>query len=75
MLDPSATRIERVNVYGYDLTYAHGDYVMSGGRVVNRLPSTVVRITSHVGRHGLRRRRVLSGRPTFPRSAMEHVPH
>lgn len=49
MADATATRIERIDVYGYDLTYAHGDYVMSSGRVVNRLPSTVVRITTHAG--------------------------
>lgn len=48
-MDESATRIERVDGYGYDLTYAHGDYVMSGGRVVNRLPSTIVRITTRAG--------------------------
>jgi L-alanine-DL-glutamate epimerase-like enolase superfamily enzyme len=44
--------IERIDVFGYDLTYAHGDYVMSGGREVRRLPSTVVRITTHDGAHG-----------------------
>jgi L-alanine-DL-glutamate epimerase-like enolase superfamily enzyme len=44
--------IERVDVFGYELTYAHGDYVMSGGRVVNRLPSTVVRITTRGGLQG-----------------------
>ncbi len=27
-------RIERIEVYGYELTYAHGSYVMSGGQVV-----------------------------------------
>ena len=48
----SATVIERVSVYGYDLTYAHGDYVMSAGRVVNVLPSTVVRITTRGGVEG-----------------------
>ena len=31
-----ANVIDRVDVYGYDLTYAHGDYVMSSGRVVDR---------------------------------------
>jgi L-alanine-DL-glutamate epimerase-like enolase superfamily enzyme len=46
------TLIERVDVFGYDLTYAHGDYVMSGGRVVNRLPSTVVRVTTRGGLQG-----------------------
>ncbi len=37
-------RVVRVEVYGYDLRYVHGDYVMSGGRVVRTLPSTVVRV-------------------------------
>src|SRR5581483_6502896 len=45
----ATTAIERIDVFGYDLTYAHGDYVMSSGRVVNRLPSTVVRITTTDG--------------------------
>ena len=48
----SATVIDRVSVFGYDLTYAHGDYVMSAGRVVNVLPSTVVRITTRGGVEG-----------------------
>jgi L-alanine-DL-glutamate epimerase-like enolase superfamily enzyme len=51
-MNASATTIERVDVYGYTLTYAHGDYVMSSGRVVNRLPSTVVRITTRDGVQG-----------------------
>ena len=48
----SANAIDRVDVFGYDLTYAHGDYVMSSGRVVNLLPSTVVRITTRGGVEG-----------------------
>jgi len=48
----SANVIDRVDVFGYDLTYAHGDYVMSSGRVVNLLPSTVVRITTRGGVEG-----------------------
>ncbi len=48
----TAGTIERIDVYGYELTYAHGDYVMSSGRVVNRLPSTVVRITTRGGAYG-----------------------
>jgi L-alanine-DL-glutamate epimerase-like enolase superfamily enzyme len=48
----SATVIDRVDVFGYDLSYAHGDYVMSAGRVVGRLPSTVVRITTQGGIQG-----------------------
>ncbi|HEV8402068.1 MAG TPA: enolase C-terminal domain-like protein [Candidatus Limnocylindrales bacterium] len=47
-----ATVIDRVEVYGYDLTYAHGDYVMSSGRVVNVLPSTVVRVSTRGGVEG-----------------------
>jgi L-alanine-DL-glutamate epimerase-like enolase superfamily enzyme len=42
----TATEIDRIDVFGYDLTYAHGEYVMSTGRVIERLPSTVVRITT-----------------------------
>ncbi|OFX28067.1 MAG: mandelate racemase [Armatimonadetes bacterium RBG_16_67_12] len=42
-------RIERVEVYGYNLHYVHGEYVMSGGRVVRALPSTVVRVITDQG--------------------------
>jgi L-alanine-DL-glutamate epimerase-like enolase superfamily enzyme len=45
-------RIARVDVYGYDLTYVHGSYVMSGGRTIDTLPSTVVRITTDDGVEG-----------------------
>jgi len=44
--------IERIDVYGYDLSYAHGEYVMSSGREVRHLPSTVVRITTGDGVEG-----------------------
>jgi len=47
-----ATVIERVEVFGYELRYAHGSYVMSSGRVVERLPSTVVRVTTRDGTQG-----------------------
>src|SRR4051812_10296993 len=42
----TATEIDRIDIFGYDLTYAHGEYVMSTGRVIDRLPSTVIRITT-----------------------------
>lgn len=45
-------QIARVDVYGYDLTYVHGTYVMSGGREIVSLPSTVVRITADDGTDG-----------------------
>jgi cis-L-3-hydroxyproline dehydratase len=44
--------IERVDVFGYELTYVHGEYVMSGGRAISRLPSTLVRVTDGDGHSG-----------------------
>src|SRR5690349_21747562 len=44
--------IRRVDVYGYELHYAHGEYVMSGGRATTALPSTVVRVTTESGLEG-----------------------
>ena len=48
----SMSRIQRIDVFSYDLTYAHGDYVMSGGRVIQTLQSTVVRVTTESGVEG-----------------------
>lgn len=45
-------KIERVEVYGYDLTYRYGNYVMSGNQVVTGLPSTVVRVLTDDGIEG-----------------------
>jgi len=44
--------IARVEVYGYELTYAHGSYVMSEGRVLDALPSTIVRVVTAGGLAG-----------------------
>ena len=52
MSEGTGATIERIDVYGYELTYAHGDYVMSSGREITRLPSTVVRITTSDGAEG-----------------------
>jgi L-alanine-DL-glutamate epimerase-like enolase superfamily enzyme len=46
------SRIQRIDVFSYDLTYAHGDYVMSGGRTIRTLLSTVVRVTTSSGVEG-----------------------
>ena len=46
---PMPSPIERVELFGYQLTYAEGEYVMSGGRVVSVLDSTVVRLTTADG--------------------------
>ncbi|MCU1368024.1 MAG: mandelate racemase [Ilumatobacteraceae bacterium] len=45
-------RITQVDVYDVELTYVHGSYVMSGGRVIESLPSTVVRVTTDTGLQG-----------------------
>lgn len=45
-------KIERVDVYNFDLTYVHGTYIMSGGRKISSLPSTVVRVTADNGLQG-----------------------
>ncbi len=45
-------RITAVEVFSFPLTYVHGDYVMSGGRVVNELESTVVKVTADSGHVG-----------------------
>lgn len=45
-------KIARVEVFGYELTYVHGRYVMSAGRAIDTLPSTVVRITTTDGIEG-----------------------
>jgi cis-L-3-hydroxyproline dehydratase len=42
-------RIVRLDVHGYDVTYVDGAFELSGGRVVDSLPSTVVRITTDDG--------------------------
>ena len=45
-------KIAAIDVYQYDLRYAHGTYVMSDGREVKKLPSTVVRVRSDDGVEG-----------------------
>src|SRR3954452_9043253 len=49
---PEASAIARIEVYGYELTYAHGSYVMSEGRVLDALPSTIVRVVTADGLAG-----------------------
>jgi len=45
-------KIKRVDVYHFDLTYVHGTYVMSGGREITSLPSTLVCVTADTGLQG-----------------------
>ena len=45
-------KIQSIEVYGYDLTYRYGDYVMSGNQVIQGIPSTVVRVITDSGIDG-----------------------
>jgi cis-L-3-hydroxyproline dehydratase len=45
-------RIEHIEVYQYGLTYAHGEYVMSGGRRAAAQESTLVRLLTDSGLEG-----------------------
>ena len=45
-------RITQVDVYDFKLTYIHGAYVMSGGRVIGSLQSTIVRVGTDEGVQG-----------------------
>jgi cis-L-3-hydroxyproline dehydratase len=44
--------IARIDLYTYELTYRYGTYVMSGGRVIESLTSTVVCVTTEDGAQG-----------------------
>ena len=48
----SGSRIASVEVYGYELTYRGDAYVMSGGRSIASLQSTVVRVCTEDGLDG-----------------------
>jgi cis-L-3-hydroxyproline dehydratase len=50
-LDDSS-RVVEVRVHSYELTYAHGTYVMSQGREISTLPSVVVAVTAGNGLTG-----------------------
>jgi cis-L-3-hydroxyproline dehydratase len=45
-------KIVNLDVFGYDVTYVDGAFELSGGRVVETLPSTVVRVTADDGTVG-----------------------
>jgi L-alanine-DL-glutamate epimerase-like enolase superfamily enzyme len=74
-------KITGIDVFGYDLTYAHGEYVMSGGRAAQAQSSTVVRIRTDEGIEGWGEACPLGGTylPAFPqgiRAALrEMAPH
>lgn len=74
-------KITGIDVFGYDLTYAHGEYVMSGGRAAQAQKSTVIRLRTDEGIDGWGEACPLGGTylPAFPegiRAAIhEMAPH
>lgn len=60
-------KITAVEMYGYKLSYAHGEYVMSGGQAATHQDSTLVRIITDEGIEGWGETATLSGTylPTF----------
>jgi L-alanine-DL-glutamate epimerase-like enolase superfamily enzyme len=54
-------KITRVELYGYKLTYAHGEYVMSKGRGAVSQDATVVRLITDAGIEGWGENATLAG--------------
>jgi hypothetical protein len=48
----SGSRLARIDLYSYDLTYVGEKYVMSGERIVTTLSSTVAKLTTVDGTIG-----------------------
>lgn len=61
--------IAEIDLFTYDLTYAHGEYMMSGRRGATKQQSTVVRITTDPGVTGWGEVAPLGGTylPAFPK--------
>lgn len=68
-------KIAAIDVYGYELTYAHGEYVMSSGRAAQRQASTLVRVRTDDGLEGWGESSTLGGTylPAFAEGTREGV--
>jgi L-alanine-DL-glutamate epimerase-like enolase superfamily enzyme len=68
-------KIAAVDVFAYELTYAHGEYVMSKGRAAQSQDSTLVRIRTDNGLEGWGESSTLSGTylPAFTGSTREGI--
>lgn len=68
-------KIAAIEVYGYELTYAHGEYVMSQGRAAQSQASTLVRIRTDEGVEGWGESSTLGGTylPAFAEGTREGV--
>jgi L-alanine-DL-glutamate epimerase-like enolase superfamily enzyme len=74
-------KISSIELFGYELTYAHGEYVMSKGRAARAQASTLARIRTDTGIEGWGETATLAGNylPTFTGSTRaslnELAPH
>lgn len=68
-------KITSIEMYGYELTYAHGDYVMSKGRAARTQESTLVRVLTDDGLEGWGETATLAGTylPTFTGSTRASI--
>jgi len=68
-------KIAAIDVFGYELTYAHGEYVMSKGRAAQSQASTLVRIRTDEGLEGWGETSTLGGTylPAFAEGTREGI--
>ncbi|HEY0125139.1 MAG TPA: mandelate racemase/muconate lactonizing enzyme family protein [Rhizobium sp.] len=68
-------KIAAIEVFGYELTYAHGEYVMSQGRAAQSQASTLVRVRTDAGIEGWGESSTLGGTylPAFAEGTREGV--
>lgn len=68
-------KITAIDVFGYELTYAHGEYVMSKGRAAQSQASTLVRVRTDAGVEGWGESSTLGGTylPSFAEGTREAI--
>lgn len=68
-------KITAIDVFGYELTYAHGEYVMSKGRAAQSQASTLVRVRTDEGLEGWGETSTLGGTylPAFAEGTREAI--
>ena len=68
-------KIASIDAFGYELTYAHGEYVMSKGRAAQSQASTLVRIRTDDGLEGWGESSTLGGTylPSFAEGTREAI--
>src|SRR5438445_9326426 len=68
-------KITSIDAFGYELTYAYGEYVMSKGRAAQSQASTLVRIRTDAGIEGWGESSTLGGTylPSFAQGTREAI--